>query len=61
MEGHFRLVDSPCSSFLFVLGVVSADAPACVVCMWCSCIGGCLLVVALFIKRGESLFRGVVL
>ena len=57
--GHHSLVDPPMSPFVFVFsflvsGSVFADAQYV---LSCACIVGCTVVVALFIKQDERLFR----
>ena len=55
--GHLSVVDPPMSPFYFFF----SSFWVCVLLLqlvWCCvCIDGCMLVVALFIKRGENLFR----
>ena len=57
--GHRSLVNPSLSHFLsyfLFVGFVFAAAPTCVACV---CIRWMFGVVALLIKRGENLFRGV--
>ena len=59
VAGHHSLFDPPMSSFYFFFSFLWV----CVLLpqhVWrCVCSDGCMVVVALFIKLGESLFRGL--